>query len=220
MGRRNLHSREQQRDMAIAAAELILVREGFAGLSMRKVADAIGYTVGQLYLIFQNQDDLLAIINERTTDAIYGELCDAVDTARAPAQRLQALALAYVGFAQNHSHRFRMLFEHHLPIDMQPRPSADLRIKRLFELVETDLAPLLPGTGGERLRQLAATLWSGVHGIAALAVSGKLKWAGETPQGRYCEQLVGTYLAGLASQRECPAQTAGAKRPVPRKRKV
>ncbi|HEY0975105.1 MAG TPA: WHG domain-containing protein [Solimonas sp.] len=197
MGRRNQHSREQQRDMAIAAAELILVREGFSGLSMRKVADAIGYTVGQLYLIFQNQDELLAIINERTTDAIYGQLRDAAESKADPAQRLKALAGAYIEFSQKHAHRFRMLFEHHLPPDLQPRPSADARIKRMFELVESNLAPLLPGASAARLRQTAATLWSGVHGIAALAVSGKFKWAGDNDPRRYSDQLVGIFVAGL-----------------------
>lgn len=213
MGRRNLHSREQQRDMTIAAAELILVREGYAGLSMRKVAEAIGYTVGQLYLIFQNQDELLAVINERTTDAIYGELQNAAEAQRSPGERLRALAAAYVEFAQRHPHRFRMLFEHQLPEAMQPRPSADQRIRRLFELVETALAPLLPGATPVRLRQVAATLWSGVHGIAALAVSGKFKWAGDSHSPRYCDQLVDTYLAGLAAQ--APARAAPRRRKRP-----
>ena len=151
MGRRNQHSREQQRDMAIAAAELILVREGFGGLSMRKVADAIGYTVGQLYLIFQNQDDLLATINERTTDAIYGHLRDRSEAIDEPLARLRALAAAYIEFAQRHPHRFRMLFEHQLPPAMEPRVSGELRIKRMFELVESNLAPLLPGAPPARL---------------------------------------------------------------------
>ncbi|WP_370307454.1 TetR/AcrR family transcriptional regulator [Sinimarinibacterium flocculans] len=199
MGRRNQHSREQQRDMAIAAAELILVREGFGGLSMRKVADAIGYTVGQLYLIFQNQDDLLATINERTTDAIYGHLRDRSEAIDEPLARLRALAAAYIEFAQRHPHRFRMLFEHQLPPAMEPRLSGELRIKRMFELVESNLAPLLPGAPPARLRQTAATLWGGVHGIAALAVSGKFKWAGNRDFERYSDELVSTFAAGLAA---------------------
>ena len=48
MGRRNDHTREQLREMVLSAAELLIVREGMAGFSMRKVARAIGYTVGQL----------------------------------------------------------------------------------------------------------------------------------------------------------------------------
>lgn len=201
MGRRNEHSREQQREMAIAAAELILVRHGFAGLSMRKVADAIGYTVGNLYLLFHNQDDLLAQINERTTDAIYAQLRDALDGAATPQLHLRRLASAYIQFAQAHPHRFRMMFEHQLPADMKPRPSTEVRIRRMFELIETALAPLLAGVSRDRLRLSAATLWSGVHGICMLAATGKLAWSGRLDSRLFSDHLVATYLAGLKAGR-------------------
>ncbi|HUP92958.1 MAG TPA: TetR/AcrR family transcriptional regulator [Solimonas sp.] len=201
MGRRNEHTREQQREMAIAAAELILVRDGFAGLSMRKVADAIGYTVGNLYLLFQNQDDLLATINERTTDAIYGHLRDAAATVSQPLPRLRAVAAAYIDFAQQHSQRFRMMFEHQLPPEMKPRPSTEVRIQRMFELVESCLAPLMPKGNPQRLRLSAATLWSGVHGVCMLAVTGKLHWSGRQDYRPFCDHLINTFIAGLPAAR-------------------
>lgn len=197
MGRRNEHSREQQREMAIAAAELILVKDGFAGLSMRKVADAIGYTVGNLYLLFQNQDDLLSTINERTTDAVYAHLRDAMETAKNPGEKLKRLARAYIEFARQHPHRFRMMFEHSLPVEMEPRPSAETRIRRMFELVESSLAPLMPGASAQKLRLSATTLWSGVHGVCMLAVTGKLKWSGSNDFHPFSDHLVSTFLAGL-----------------------
>lgn len=202
MGRRNEHSREQQREMAIAAAELILVKDGFAGLSMRKVADAIGYTVGNLYLLFQNQDDLLSTINERTTDAVYAHLRDAIETTQDPAERIKQLARAYIEYARQHPHRFRMMFEHSLPAEMEPRVTADKRIQRMFELIESSLAPLLPPRAGKQLRIAAATLWSGVHGVCMLAVTGKLKWSGTTDFHPFSDFLVATYLAGLARQKK------------------
>ena len=184
--------------MALAAAELILVRKGQAALSMRKVAEDIGYTVGQLYLLFRNQDDLLATINERTADAIHAQLCDALDAAGGPAGNttavMQALASAYSGYAQRHPHRFRLLFEHILPDSLKPRPSADLRIERLFGLVETVLAGPLQGRPA---RIAAATLWSGIHGVCMLAVSGKLRWSGESDFRPLSDLLVQAFLGGL-----------------------
>jgi AcrR family transcriptional regulator len=197
MGRRNLHSKEQQREMALAAAEDILLQSGMAGLSMRKVADAIGYTVGNLYLLFQNQDDLLAQMNERTTDTIHDYLSAAIKPARDPLQRLRRMAFAYIDYAQKHPHRWRLMFEHQLPVEMLPRPSSELRIQRMFQLVETALSPLIPKASPQKLRMTAAALWSGVHGVATLAVSGKLKWSGSTDFRTLSEQLVTTFLAGL-----------------------
>src|ERR1044071_9416941 len=115
MGRRNQHTRDQQIDMAVRAAEQIVIRDGIAGLSMRKVAQAIGYTVGNLYLLFQNQDDLLAALNERTADAIYLHLRDAIEPLPDPRERLGAMARGYIEFATRNPHRWRLMFEHRLP---------------------------------------------------------------------------------------------------------
>ena len=43
--------------MALQATEKLLEKSGLAGLTARKVASAIGYTVGTLYLVFRNQDE-------------------------------------------------------------------------------------------------------------------------------------------------------------------
>jgi len=198
MGRRNEHTQEQQREMALAAAELIVVKEGLAGLSMRKVAQAIGYTVGNLYLLFANQDDLLAAINERTADAIHAFLQDALDPHTEPRERLRALAGGYIDFAQRHPNRFRLMFEHQLPAEMTPRASTDIRLKRLFELVEGNLRPLIPGARPDALRAAAAALWSAVHGVCSLAVSGKLKWSGLADYRDLSDGVVDIFVTGLA----------------------
>jgi len=197
MGRRNEHTQEQQREMALAAAELLVIREGIAGFSMRKVAQAIGYTVGNLYLLFANQDDLLAAINERTADAIHAFLQDACEPHADARERLRAMGAAYIDFAQRHPHRFRLMFEHQLPADMLPRASTDMRLKRLFDLVERNLAPLLTGIKPEALRGAAAALWSAVHGVCVLTVSGKLKWSGLGDLRDLSDGVVDIVLTGL-----------------------
>ena len=54
MGRRNEHSRDEIKEMAIEAGKKIIVEEGFSNLGARKIARAIGYTVGTLYNVFDN----------------------------------------------------------------------------------------------------------------------------------------------------------------------
>ncbi len=197
MGRRNEHTQEQQREMALAAAEVLVVREGIAGFSMRKVAGAIGYTVGNLYLLFKSQDDLLSVINERTADAMYAFLKDAAAPFKNPRARLTAMGAAYIEFAQRHPHRWRLMFEHQLPAKMLPRPSVDVRLKRLFDLVEENLRGVLPAAKPERLHAAATALWSSVHGVCSLAVTGKLKWSGLHDYRPLSELVVETFLDGL-----------------------
>lgn len=199
MGRRNEHTQEQQREMALAAAELLIVKEGIGGFSMRKVATAIGYTVGNLYLLFANQDDLLASINERTADAMHAFLQDACEPLADPRERLRAMAGAYIDFAQRHPHRFRMMFEHQLPPDMHPRASTDVRLKRLFDLVERNLKSVAPNLKGEALRAAATAIWSAVHGVCMLAVSGKLRWSGLGDLRELSDGVIDMLLGGLAA---------------------
>src|SRR5687768_17867187 len=66
MGRRNEHSREELKALALRAAGDIVGESGAAALSMREVARRIGYTVGALYLVFTNLDDLIVHLNEQT----------------------------------------------------------------------------------------------------------------------------------------------------------
>lgn len=199
MGRRNEHTQEQQREMALAAAELLVVKEGVAGFSMRKVAQAIGYTVGNLYLLFANQDDLLASINERTADAIHAFLQDAIEPVVDPRERVKALGAAYIQFAQRHPNRFRLMFEHQLPEAMRPRPATESRLRRMFNLVEENLQPLLRGVSPASLRIAATAVWSGVHGVCTLAVTGKLKWSGIEDPRQLSDSVVELALAGLES---------------------
>lgn len=71
MARRSDHSRDELREMALTAAEQIVLENGYESLSARKVASAIGYTVGTLYLVFENLDDLVLQVNARTLDRLH-----------------------------------------------------------------------------------------------------------------------------------------------------
>ncbi len=197
MGRRNLHSREQQQEMAIAAAELLLVRDGLPGLTMRQVAAAMGYTVGNLYLLFASQDHLLLAVNERTADAIHAALRNAAEAEPDAAKRLHSLAAAYIEFARRHTHRWRLMFEHSLPPDTPRPPEADQRIRRMFELVAQYLAPVLPPQEAAQLRYSALQLWSSVHGLCALSITGKLRWGGIDDYRPVSDALVSTLLRGM-----------------------
>src|SRR5512143_1537196 len=112
MARRSDHSREEIRQMALEAAEAIVAAEGYKGLSTRKVASAIGYTVGTLYLVFESQEDLVLQLNVRTIDALYEWLRARRGNATAPRDNLLALADAYIAYAEAETARWNLLFEY------------------------------------------------------------------------------------------------------------
>ncbi len=200
MGRRNQHSREEQRKMALDAADALVAAEGLAGFSMRKVALTMGYTVGNLYLLFSNQDDLLAEVSLRTADAMYEYLRTVAAKPKAPLERLQAIAAGYISFANKHSFRWRLMFEHYLPPE-KDHPGLDARQSALFEFVEEHLSPLLPDASAKQLRAAATALWSSVHGLCVLATTGKLNWSGIKDVRPLSDLIVRAFVSGLREER-------------------
>lgn len=194
MGRRNEHSREELADLALRAAGDIVTENGAAALSMREVARRIGYTVGALYLVFENLDDLIVRLNEQTVIELRAALERIRGRPQQPAQTLRLLVAAYLGFALVHTARWRLVFEHRLPEGQKAPPTYAGHTAAIFALV----AQLLRDAGVVRdagaANELATALWSGAHGICTLAVSGKLQLATQASVQRLLDVLLDRFL--------------------------
>jgi len=64
MGRRSDHTPEQLQDLVLSAARGILADEGLRGLSARRLAARIGYSVGTLYNVYENVDEIVLVSDE------------------------------------------------------------------------------------------------------------------------------------------------------------
>ena len=197
MARRSDHSRDEIKEMALAAAERIVFDEGQAGLSARKVAAAIGYTVGTLYLVFENLDDLVLQVNGRTLDRLDDRMREVQREERDPERLLVALGHAYIRFADEQRHLWQMIFESRFPEGRGMPPWFGEKVGRMFALVEESLAPLAQQRSKKEIAQAARALWGGIHGICILAITGKLDVAGVASAHGLAESLVTNYLQGF-----------------------
>ena len=198
MARRSEHSKEEIRDMALAAAEHIINADGLAGLSARKITAKIGYTVGTLYLVFKNLDDLILTINARTLDAMAVNMQQALQKCRQPRTCVVAMGRAYVEFATSNPQLWNMVFEHRLPEGEQvPDWFAD-KVNKLFQLVESQLTLLLDNQTEKKIDLASKAIWCGVHGICSLAITGKLEINNIESINLLTDSLINNYLAGLS----------------------
>jgi AcrR family transcriptional regulator len=211
MGRRNEHSRDELKDLALRAAGDIVDAHGAAALSMREVARRVGYTVGALYLVFENLDDLIVHLNERTVAELRAALERIRGRTNEPAQNLRLLVAAYLGFALLHTARWRLVFEHRLPPGQKSPPTYAGHTAAIFALVRARLREAgISGDSGEG-DEIATALWSGAHGICMLAVTGKLQVATQASVQRLLDVLLDRFL-------EAPGGPAARRRPRPRKK--
>jgi AcrR family transcriptional regulator len=111
MGINERKTREKQalRDRILEAAQRIVIREGFAALSMRKIADAIEYSPATLYLYFASRDEIARALCAQGYAQLLASFEPLAQIAE-PAERLKALARAYVAFGVAHPQTYRLIF--------------------------------------------------------------------------------------------------------------
>ncbi|MBS0352221.1 MAG: TetR/AcrR family transcriptional regulator [Proteobacteria bacterium] len=190
MPRRKDHTREQIKAMALAAGMSILRNQGIAEFSIRNVARHIGYTVGTLYNVFEDFDDLVLQLNGQTMDEMLKVMEKESD--------IYQLTHAYIDFALQHAPEWSLLFEY--KGDNKIRPAwYQKKINALFKLVEQALMPLL-GCSSEKAALAAKVFGAGLYGICTLSISGKVSSILEEDPENLARSLVENYLLGLISK--------------------
>lgn len=194
MARRSDHTREELFRLALDAARRITEAEGLRGLRARQIVREIGYTIGTLYNLFEDLDDLIVHMNGETLDALY-EACAPAPTGHEPEENLRVLAARYLRYTRAHPKLWNAIFEHKLP---EGRASPDWyleKIAKLRKLEQDALAPLFPDGQDTELQHHALVLWTSLFGMASVETAGRLR------EGETADTLVGSlieiYLSGL-----------------------
>ncbi len=200
MARRSDHSREEIKEMALNAAVTIVDEEGSKKLTARHVATTIGYTVGTLYLVFKNLDDMVLHLNARTLDDLHQWLLDRRIADATPQQQLQVLADAYIDYAAAYTARWNMLFESLVSVDNELPDWYLQRLSKVFGLIESALTPLTNRQGQEAIVQAARVLWAGVQGICTLKIGQQLDLAGGQSTKEMARMLIDNFLKGFSGE--------------------
>lgn len=195
MARRSEHSQEEIKEMVLTAAETIVIEEGFDKLKVRKIALEIGYTVGSVYMVFDNMADLIMHIKGRTLDDIDKQLNAVVSTDNSE-QTIVLLAKTYLLFARQNFNRWRMIFEHQLAANEEVPDWYQKKISKIFALVEQHFKQLGTTHSEQQSEQAAWALWSGVHGICTVSLTGKLDMLDVNSIENTVVLLVENFIAG------------------------
>jgi AcrR family transcriptional regulator len=200
MARRSDHTRDELYDLAMEAARATVEADGFRALTARTVAEAIGYSPGTLYNVFENLDDMIVHLNGRTLEALHDRLSAAARSGD-PAADLMALLDGYLGYLGDHPNLWSLLFDYTLPEGRDLPDWYVRRVGRVMGLVEEALAPLFGAGESEARGNAARTIWAGLHGICSLADTGKLRVVATQPVREMAETLLTHFVTGLRAER-------------------
>lgn len=176
---RSVARRDEQkaelREKIFAAARQLVLRKGFAHLSIRRLADEIDYAPGTIYLYFKSRDEIVREICIRGFAELLEQMRSAGGVAE-PMARLAALLRAYADFAVNNPETYRLSFMEDPKFTKELFRSTPLERKdgagrEAFSAVVKALRDLK--ACGELARSvdenlLAEVLWAGVHGVVSL----------------------------------------------------
>ncbi len=158
------------RTLILDRASRLLVEDGYSGISMRKIAQAIGYSATTIYHQFGSKDGLFHALVEEGMDRLARYLD------QAKGDGLAALCRAYVNFGLENREYYEIMFLV-TPDSVDRYPIHKYRrARRNLDLFAEAVADVLgaPSTDLQYVRSEATTVWAALHGIVALIVAGRI----------------------------------------------
>jgi AcrR family transcriptional regulator len=157
------------RSALVDAAIDVIAERGARGFSLAEASRRLGVTAAAPYRHFADRDELLATVAVRALSVFAAMLADAADAAEAPAQRLAAMAGAYVRFAAQQRPLFDTIFNSGLDKSRYPE------LQCAWEPVDTLLAVVLEVCDGDaaEAEALADAVEASAHGYATLLIDGE-----------------------------------------------
>jgi AcrR family transcriptional regulator len=157
------------RSALVDAAIGVIAERGVRDFSLAEASRRLGVTTAAPYRHFAGRDELLAAVAARALGVFAAMLAQAADVAQAPADRLAAMAGAYVRFAAQQRPLFDAIFDSGLDKSRYP----ELRLA--WERVDALLAVVHEVCGGDAAEAdaLADAVEASAHGHAMLLVDGE-----------------------------------------------
>lgn len=158
----------------VQTASRLIEERGPDGITMRLVAERIGYSATTIYLYFKNKEQLL----DATVEYAFQWFADSIERAQAagtPDERIRKAAHAYLDWGLKNPSMYRLMFEWGYLGDTSEEGIFARRAtwRRIRGLVERGMARGLYRSEIESAGA-ADTMWAGIHGLTSLTISGRM----------------------------------------------
>lgn len=167
---RRERERAQRESLIINAAREMAEADGWASVTIRKLADRIEYSQPVLYGHFAGRGAIV----DAVALAGFVEIAESMERALQNAEEgeeLEAVAQAYVDFATASPAMFEAMFT--LAEGLKFGPEASEPLKAGFAVLYAVFAPLAKGDCGPEA--LTETGWAAIHGLTILDRDGRLR---------------------------------------------
>lgn len=163
------------RERLCAAAERLFAEKGPDAVTMRQLAAELGVSPMTPYRYFQDKDDILAAVRTNGFNQFAEALEAARDKARSARAKAAAVGDAYVRFAFDHPHTYKLMFDLNQPVGDAEYPELVAAGARAHETMSAWVKDQVEaGEMAGDPQQIGAMFWAATHGVVVLEMAGKL----------------------------------------------
>jgi AcrR family transcriptional regulator len=173
---RKEREKSEMRSLILDAAMKLFLELGYEHVTLRKIAEAIEYSPGTVYLYFKDKNEILYDLQKRAFSLFFESQNSILEKFLDPEQRLYKLGEAYIDFAlQNPSH-YELMFILTAPMACLAEGAEWEEGGKAFEiLLRTVTECMQKGLIPEGDPMAASLLfWSSMHGLVTLSIRGRL----------------------------------------------
>ncbi|HRR08879.1 MAG TPA: TetR/AcrR family transcriptional regulator [Rhodothermales bacterium] len=172
----------------------LLIQDGYQNLSMRKIANAIGYSATSIYLYFENKDNLVHALIDEGMEKMQQLLLGIDNLLTDPLKALRELCNRYVAFGLENPEYYEVMFQLHparmarYPVEKYRKARKNLEVFR--DVIEAGQRMSLFREGDALLK--ATAVWTSLHGLVSLLIAQRVdqQIAPEDLQERVFDQVV------------------------------
>lgn len=190
MRRRKPYHHENLREELLEAAIRLIAEVGPTAFTLREVARRAGVSHNAPYRHFRDRDDLMAAVAAEGFRELTQAMVDAAGRRTDALDRLKRAGLSYVAFALRRPEHFTVMFD--APISKRKHPDSAAAAEQAFGTLMSfvkgcqDAGQLPSGD----FRQMALLAWTMVHGIAKLAITGRLPFPSNAEILKFAEFVI------------------------------
>jgi AcrR family transcriptional regulator len=194
---RRLRQKDEIRSSILLTAWHIVREEGWQSLSIRKIADAIEYSVPVIYDHFENKEAILLEFGKQGFGLLIKKLQQAKNTSDDPGEQLSAIADAYWNFAFRNKEYYQLMFGLGIACCETNKCIPEQSVFR--ELVQEPIVKIL-----ERNRKNDSnaclkyhTFWSVMHGLISIKMMNNNPAISDELNKLVLDDAIAGFISGL-----------------------
>ncbi|WP_058309179.1 TetR/AcrR family transcriptional regulator [Gracilibacillus massiliensis] len=163
---------EEAKQKIIDAARSLFISEGYHQVSMRKIANTVGYSPTNIYNYFQNKDELVFHLLQDGYQLFYSALKAPIQEDEDTPIRLKKLLHAYIQFSIDSPEYYELIFVQNLENQHHISLMESDRLRGFQLLVDQVEDCIKEGWINEKDAVIISqSIWAHLHGIASLLIS-------------------------------------------------